>query len=73
MLMILYSKCDESSDLGQQLEMPAELDDLRDTLDWGRKRFVDFNAGKTLLVSLGWSNNTGAIDVKMDWFVHEEK
>ena len=45
--MILYSKCDQSSDLGQQLEMPAELDDLRDTLDWGRKWFVDFNAGKT--------------------------
>ena len=33
---------------------------------WGRKWFVDFNAGKTQLVSLDQSNNTGVIDVKMD-------
>ena len=33
---------------------------------WGRKWLVDFNAGKTQLVSFNWSNNTGAIDVKMD-------
>ena len=26
-----------------------------------------------LLVLLGWSNNTGTIDVKMNWSVHEEK
>ena len=32
-------------------------------MDWGRTRFVDFNAGKTQLVSFGWSNSTGAIDV----------
>ena len=35
-------------------------------MDWGRKWFVDFNAGKTQLVSFDRSNNTGAIDVKMD-------
>ena len=34
---------------------------------------VDFNAGKTQLVSFDWSNNTGAIDVKMDGSVLEEK
>ena len=28
---------------------------------------------KAQLVSIGWSNNTGAIDVKMDGSVDEEK
>ena len=32
-----------------------------------------FNAGKTQLVSFDQSNNTGAIDVKMDGSVLEEK
>ena len=36
-------------------------------------RLVDFNAGTTQLVSLDQSNNTGAIDVKMDGSVFEEK
>ena len=70
----LYSKCDQASDLWQQLELACELDsDLRDTLDWGRKWLVDFKVGKTQLVSFDWSNNTGAIDVKMDESVLEEK
>ena len=47
--------------------------DLRDTVDWGRKWLVDFNAGKTHLVLFGWSNNTGVIDVKMDRSALEEK
>ena len=48
----LYSKCDQASDLPQQLELTSELEsDLRDTVDWGRKWIVDFNAGKTHLVS----------------------
>ena len=34
-------------------------------MDWDRKWLVDFNAGKTQLVSFDRSNNTGAIDVKM--------
>ena len=42
-------------------------------MDWGRKWLVDFNAGKSQLVSFYWSNNTGAIDVKMDGSVLEEK
>ena len=37
------------------------------------KWLVDFNAGKTQLVLFDWSKNTGAIDVKMDGFVLEEK
>ena len=58
----------------QQLELASELEsDLRDTVGWGRKWFVDFNTGKTQLVSFDWSNNTAAIDVKMDGSVLEEK
>ena len=64
----LYSKCDQASDLWQQLELASELEsDLRGTVDWGRKWLVDFNAGKTQLVSFG------VIDVKMDGSVLEEK
>ena len=35
-------------------------------MDWGKKWLVDFNARKTQLVWFDCSNNTGAIDVKMD-------
>ena len=34
---------------------------------------VDFNAGKSQLVSFNWSYNTGAIDMKMDGSVPEKK
>ena len=54
--------------------MTSELEsDLRDIVDWGRKWLVHFNAGKTQPVSFGWSNNNGAIDVKMDGSVRETK
>ena len=54
--------------------MASELEsDLRDTVDWGKKWLVDFNAGKTQLVSFDQSNNNGSIDVKMDGSVLEEK
>ena len=70
----LYSKCDKASDLWQQLELASELEsDLRDTVDWGKKWLVDFNTGKTQLVSLDCSNNNGSIDVKMDGSLMEEK
>ena len=70
----LYSKCYQASDLWQQLELASELEsDLRDTVDWGKKWLVDFNAGKTQLVSFDRSNNNGSIDVKMDGSVLEEK
>ena len=42
-------------------------------MDWGKKWLVDFNAGKTQLVSFDWSKNTVAIDVKMDGSALEEK
>ena len=57
------AKCDQASDQWQQLELVSEL---ASDLDWGRKCLVDFNAAKTQVVSLDQSNNTGAIDVKMD-------
>ena len=38
-----------------------------------RKWLVDFNAGKTQQVMFNWSKNTGAIDVKMDGSVLQEK
>ena len=41
-------------------------------MDWGRKWLVDFNAGKAELVLFDWSNNTGAIVVKVDGSVLEE-
>ena len=70
----LYSKCDQASDLWQQLELASELEsDLRDTVDWGKKWLVDFNTEKTQLVLFDWSNNIGSIDVKMDGSVLEEK
>ena len=48
----LYSKCDQASDLWQQLELASELEsDLRDTLNWGRKWLVDFN----------WKNSTSFV------------
>ena len=66
----LYSKCNQASDHWQQLELDCELEsDLRGTLDWGRKWHVNFNDGKTQLVS----SNTDAIDLKMDGSVLEEK
>ena len=38
LMILLYSKCDQASDLWQQLELPSELEsDLRDTVDWGKK------------------------------------
>ena len=42
----LYSKCDQASDLWQQLELTTELEsDLTDTVVWGKKWFVDLTAG----------------------------
>ena len=54
--------------------MASELEsDLRGTVDLVTKWFVDFNGGKVQLVSFDWSNNTGAIDVKIDGSFLEEK
>ena len=42
-------------------------------MDWARKWFVDFNAGKTQLISFDQPNNIVAIDAKTDGSVFEEK
>ena len=56
------------------MELVSELEsDLRDTVDWARKWLIDFNAGKTQLISFDRSNNSGSIGVKMDGLVLEEK
>ena len=40
----LYSKCDQASDLWQQLELAFELEsNLQDTVDWGKIWVVVFN------------------------------
>ena len=56
------------------VELASQLEsDLQDTLDWGRKLLVDFNAGMIQLVLFDGANNSGAIDVKMDGSVPEKK
>ena len=73
-MILLYSKCDQASDLCQQLEYASELEsDLQDIVDWGKKWLVDFRAWKTQLVSFDRSNNNDSIDVKMDGSFLEEK
>ena len=42
----LFPDCDQASNLWQQLELASESEtDLRNTMDWGKKWLVDFNAG----------------------------
>ena len=66
--------CNIASDLREQLELASELESgLQDIVNQDRKCLVDFNAGKSQLVSFGWFNNTGAILVKMDGSVFVEK
>ena len=74
LIIVFYSKCDQASDLWQQLELSSELkSDLQDTVDWGRKWLLDFNAGKTQLILFDQSNNTGIIDVKIEGPALDEK
>ena len=54
--------------------MASELEsDLRDTVDWGKKWLIDFNAGKTQLVLFDQFSSNGSIDVKTDGSVLEKK
>ena len=54
--------------------MVSELESEQwDTVDWGSKCLINFNAGKTQLASFDQSNNTGAVDVKMDESVPDKK
>ena len=46
LMKLLYSKCDQASDLWQPLELASELEsNLLDTVEWGRNWLVDFNCG----------------------------
>ena len=64
-----------TSDLSWQLELDSkrESDDAREDLEWGRKWLANYNAEKTRLVSSDQSNNSSAIDVKMDGSFLEKK
>ena len=76
MLMILVSVLSVMGCLmcGNNLNWLLNLDlKIQDTVDWGKKWLVDFNAGKTQLVSFDQSNNNCSIGVKMDGSVLEEK
>ena len=47
----LCSKCDQASNLWQELELVSEFEsDIQDTVDLGKKWLVDFSAAKTELV-----------------------
>ena len=72
MLMILLSVLSVIRHLicGNNLNWLLNLN-LRDTVDWGKKWLVDFNAGKTQLVLFDQSNNNGSSDVEMDGSVLE--
>ena len=71
MLMILPSILSVIKHLicGNNLNWLLNFNLIYKTLDW----LVDFNAGKTQLVSFDQYNNTGFIDVKIDGSVLEEK
>ena len=73
MLMILLSILSVIWSVARTWIGPWTWIDQPDTVDWGKKWLVDFNAGKNQLVSFDWSNNNGSIDVKMDGCVVEEK
>ena len=69
----LCSKCDQASDLWNNLNWLLNLNLVYKTLDWDKKWLVDFRAGKTHLVLYDQSNNSGFIDLEMDGSVLEEK
>ena len=70
----LFSKCDQPSDLQQQLELVSKLEsELRDTVSLARKRLPNFNARKTHLFLFDQSNNNGVIDVKLNGSFLEKK
>ena len=62
-MILLSFKCDQVSDLGQQLELTSELDsNLREVVSWGRRRLNNFNAAKTQLASFDCLHGDSAID-----------
>ena len=66
-----YSKCDQASDLWEQLELVSELESGLRRSRLGQN--VTCWLEKLSFFLLDCSNNTGAIYVKMDGSVAEEK
>ena len=75
MLMILLSTVSVIRHLicGNNYNWLLNFNLIYETLGWGRNWLVDFNAGKIQLILFDRFNNTGAIDVKIDGSVLEEK
>ena len=75
MLMILLSILSVIGHLicGNNLNWLLNLNLIYEILSTGVRRLVDFNAGKTQLVSFDRSNTNGSIDVKMGGFLLDEK
>ena len=77
MLMKLFSILSVIRHLicGNNLHWLLNLNLIYETraVDWGKKWLVDFNVGKTQLISFDRFTNTGSIDVKMGGSVLEEK
>ena len=70
---IVHCKYDQAFDLWQQLLLTSELEsDHLDTEVWSSKWLADFSTGKTWFILFEQSNNTGAIDVKMNGAVLKE-
>ena len=56
-ILLLYSECNQASDLWQQLELAFELEsDLQNTIDWGRSNLLI-----SMLEKLNWFRLTGLI------------
>ena len=68
-----YSKCDQVSDLWQQLELVSELAAGLRHSRLGQKVTCWLQCRKNSAFLLDWYNNTGAIYVKMDGCVAEKK
>ena len=55
----LYSKCDRTSDLWQQIELASELkSDLRDTMDWGLLILMLGKLSWFRLIGLKWMDGS---------------
>ena len=66
----LYSKCDQASDLWQQLKLATDFkSDLQSTAEWSTNWLVDFPQ----LLLFDRSNISGAIGVKTDRFFLKKK
>ena len=51
------------SKTAKQFSVNSHKKSLKDNVDWSKKWLVDFNSGKTQLVSFDWSNNNCSVDV----------